>query len=911
MAPPHRTHSKRNTIKVTHANVDSFNLRKDELEVLSNEIKPDIITLNETKTHPHEPLDLPNYITACRHDISKHQGGVAILTRSGLQHSVIPTDAFTKMNTQVLAISTRVNNMDTAIVAYYNPPRAQPRQEIFDVILKSYKHALFIGDLNSKHLLFGCTTTNTSGDILFDIIETYDLTVLNSPEPTYYRGTYSQLLDLALATPRITNSCHPVTVGPDIGTNHQPITVTIDTTSAPYADRKTTKNYNKTDWSKFQHILTHDDPPTIDKQIITKEYIDRQVDAISDTIFRALNETTPSYPPKHRPSTFPTAIVNKIKLKRKMRRRLQKKWDPTLNNAINRLHKEIKSEIRKHQTEKWDTMVTKLNDKINSKDFWTLFKKISNSKHSKSAPPSIFNEENTLTSTDMETANVFARNLSKIHNPHDGPNFDDSFKESVDNSILKDQKLFNPNFEPNSQPPSEAHQTSPEEIKTTIAKIKNKNSAPGDDQLSYRTLKQLPCNIINYLSDLFNLILTTGYFPDAWKRATGVMIPKPNKDRKIALNYRPISLLRCLGKLLEKILAKRLLNHMNRKQLINKWQRAYLARKEANEHVFRLGTQLRHFRQLRWHTGILLFDVEKAFDSVWHNGIRYKLRGYQLPDYLIRILSSFLMDRQITVKINNNTSEKVTLNAGTPQGSVISPLLFILYVNDLPIHPNNKLEVSQYADDLALWTSAKSLDFVKIRLQRGIDDLLLWCSIWRIKLNNTKTQYLVTSDKETRLRITINQDEIKPDKTASLLGVTFDKQLTFSAHIDIISDKARKRLNLLRCLKGTEFGANHLVIMKTYKAYIRPILEIGYVVTSDASENQLRKLQVIQNQAIRIAYNLPRTTSIKILHETSELDPIRDRLSHLKTKAIARFGQHSLLNETKDLLDRNPHQTRS
>ena len=903
---PHSHPAKTNRkLKIIHANVDSLLQRQSELELLTNETQPDIVALNETKTDAHDPIELPNYTLACRHDISRRQGGIAILVKRRLKYSIVPTNQWTRNNKQVLAISIKINNMTAAVVAYYNAPNDHPNPDIFDTILSSYKHAIFIGDFNSKHLSFGCSCTNTSGDILFNITENHDLTVLNSPTPTFYRGSYSQLLDIALATPKLANLSHPVKVGPDIGTNHQPITLEIDTTSKIHAMESPGKNYNKTNWTEFRAILQENTPDHTLDENISKDTIDSLTEQISNIIYSAIEKSTPSYNKNQKHNPLPRNIVDKIKLKRKLRRLLQKRWNPELNNRINRLHREIKADIKANNIYQWDNLASSLNDKIDPKSFWSTFKKLSNFKSKKPLPPSVYDPNNTLTQTEKETSNVFAASLSNIHKTHEGPEFDDNFRQGVDTSVLREPALYTPNFDITSDDIPIIDITK-EETTKTISKIKKLNTAPGDDKITYKALKNLPNETLNLLVKLFNIILKTGYYPDIWKHATGVMIPKPNKDPKIALNYRPISLLRCLGKILEKILAERMLKFMNNNKLINKWQRAYLAKKEANEHVYRLGTQLKHFRQLKWQTGILLFDVEKAFDSVWHNGIRYKLKSYNLPKYMIRILSSFITDRTISVKINDEKSNPVQLKAGTPQGSVISPLLFILYVNDIPIHPNNKLEVSQYADDLALWTSAKSLDFVKARLQRGIDDLELWCSIWRIKLNSKKTQYLITNEKASKIDIAVNNMKINPDKTANLLGITFDKQLSLSAHIDIIRNKSTKRLNLLRSLKGTNFGANGPVIMKTYKTYVRPVLETGYVLTADASDHQLNKLQVIQNHAIRLAYNLPRSTNIKTLHEISGLEPIRDRLHHLKTKALNRFCQHSLLVETRKLLEANP-----
>ena len=137
------------------------------------------------------------------------------------------------------------------------------------------------------------------------------------------------------------------------------------------------------------------------------------------------------------------------------------------------------------------------------------------------------------------------------------------------------------------------------------------------------------------------------------------------------------------------------------------------------EQILRLAddAQIAHSRH---HKGAAIFiDVEKAFDSVCHKGLRYKSMNTNLPDKIVRLMSSSITDRKISVKINNETSDKVSLNAGTPQGSVLSPLLFLIYVNDIPIDPfSNTVGVSQFADDSGLWTFAKSEKTIKYRLPK-------------------------------------------------------------------------------------------------------------------------------------------------------------------------------------------------
>ena len=175
------------------------------------------------------------------------------------------------------------------------------------------------------------------------------------------------------------------------------------------------------------------------------------------------------------------------------------------------------------------------------------------------------------------------------------------------------------------------------------------------------------------------------------------------------------------------------------------------------EHVLRLVDDAQ-IAQTKKQVGAAVFiDVEKAFDSVWHDGLKYKLMNSNLPRKIVRLMASFLTNRKIAVNINGTISDQIPLNAGTPQGSVLSTLLFLIYVNDIPIDPlNNNVSVSQFADDLGFWTFAKNGRIIQYRLAKTLSDLEIWCSKWRIKLIAKKTQLLlIRQTKQRNLNINL------------------------------------------------------------------------------------------------------------------------------------------------------------
>jgi hypothetical protein len=202
-----------------------------------------------------------------------------------------------------------------------------------------------------------------------------------------------------------------------------------------------------------------------------------------------------------------------------------------------------------------------------------------------------------------------------------------------------------------------------------------------------------------------------------WKKAYIILLLKPKKDKQHPSSYRPISLLSCMGKLLEKIIKQRLMLGLEQQNILPEHQAGFRPRKNTIYNIVRLERyaqeQLRHTDR-RCHSAVILFDIKAAFDSVWYDGLIYKLNDLRLPQYLFRYLVSSLQDRTRPLNLNN----------GTPQGS---PLLYIVYkadsMNGIPNHTEHDL----FADETALLTSSNIISSLISRLQQSIDEFQSWC----------------------------------------------------------------------------------------------------------------------------------------------------------------------------------------
>ena len=400
-------------------------------------------------------------------------------------------------------------------------------------------------------------------------------------------------------------------------------------------------------------------------------------------------------------------------------------------------------------------------------------------------------------------------------------------------------------------------------------------------------LKHLPPIGKTTLTALFNKIWKTGEIPRSFKVGIITGIPKADKDPKSAASYRPISLTSHIGKLLETIINRRLVCHLEHAGILNPSQTGFRTKRQALEQVALLETQVRAAqadpRKRKAVVGIFL-DLEKAFDVMDRGGVLEILRKYGIGGNMYNYIQNFFTDRQFKVRVGNALSEIKNQENGTPQGAVLSPTLFCLAINGVPdTITNAATRVAQYADDTAIWRTVdthksqnqgKRLDSDQMAsIGREVTNLVKYLKGRGFKVNAAKTQVIIFN---TTSEHYLNIDGVRVNSIpeAKYLGITLDQFLTYKTHMKNMLRKGSKALPMLWLSTRRKWGASKLVGRVIYKNIVEARVTYGQELYHHGNRQLINQINRIHYRAQKLIAGAVRGTSARALEVvTGELPP--------------------------------------
>lgn len=307
-----------------------------------------------------------------------------------------------------------------------------------------------------------------------------------------------------------------------------------------------------------------------------------------------------------------------------------------------------------------------------------------------------------------------------------------------------------------------------------------------------------------HLLHLFNNMLQTSYVPTDWKKSTIIPLRKPDKPADVPESYRPIALTFCLGKIMERIINRRLSWHLEKFNLLTASQSGFRKGRNTLDNIIGLELFIREGFNKRapLNTYAIFLDISKAFDITWIQGILYKLSKKGIKGQILNWLNNLLRDRTYCVRIGDTHSDEYPAKIGVPQGSPLSPLLFYVMLDDFPILANPS-QTFLFADDIELHTHAKDGQEAEKILTPYLDSISRWSRKWRITLSPAKSNVInFTRQKREQSEPLLFLSGIRIPEVNNIrhLGMHFDSGLRWSKHTEININKTTKLRNLFRIL---------------------------------------------------------------------------------------------------------------
>lgn len=822
------------------------------------------------------PLDGYNhYLT---NNILTQNEGVVIYCKNNISVSVEEPN-ISDCNSLMVKI-----NQSTAMLAIYRPAGYKNLNNFFSSLelflnaSTNVKNFILIGDINVD-----ITDTNTDSNSAYYL----NLLASHGMLPAYTIPTHNKTcLDHIILKTRLQAYCY---VAETSITDHDAVILILNSNMPRNKKYKIVKsvNYEQVD-VEIKDISFHKLDLMTDVNLAVQYFI--------DTINTIIVSNTQSIKTSNRKRISKPWITpgllrcmrTRDKLHQKAKRNPKDQVTVTsykrYRNFCNDLLKKIK---REH-----DKMELQTAAKTNNKKLWNTIKDITHTKITKNEAAQLINTQDPISST----------------------NFVNNFFVNIGKSIA--DRCSSGSITPTSSLKQYPHSmvflpTDPEEVENIISSLKS-DCAVGYDNISSNFLKKYKQVLISPIVIICNLAIASGKFPNAWKIAEIRPIFKSG-DAGSVNNYRPISILPALSKVMERIMRKRLVGYLEGNSLLSASQYGFRSGMSTSDAVHDLTKYVSEKLDINKKVIVIFMDLAKAFDTVSVPLLLNKLENFGVRNEQLKLFSDYLTNRFQRVKIDTWTSSDLPVIHGVPQGSILAPLLFLTFINDLCEHDLPHGKVISFADDTALLFEADTWPEVYSFAQAGLNLVLSWLANNKLALNVDKTKYISFCIKTYNysldsLKITAHSSlclqtqgspcscpHLQRTKSIKYLGVILDNTLSFQPHIDSLATKIRK---LIFVFKNLRYVADLKILKAVYFALCQSLISYCITVWGGANKTVMLRIERAQRAVLKVSNFLPFLFPTKELYELTEVLTVR-QLFILNT--ILR--KHSLLTFNPTLFE--------
>lgn len=881
---------------IAQININSVRNKISEVKLILESYEREktllILLINDTRLCDRDILNFEgHYLLRRDHRQNNHfAGGVAAVIPNQIASNKL--DDFSQLEIETLGFEVNFGGEVIRIITTYPHPGQELPIEFFNLTTMQLNgnFCCVIGDFNAKLGLMGeGTSPSRAGERLIENFAERRFHVVNDDRPTYFSASnadYCEALDVCFVNKGASRLFHNWTTAEATTSDHDLTCLELTTNRGINEEDQMVVNYGALKeeltnvvWPSLNHISIAE----IDGVIIKTEQI---FNTCLDRV------TTVRKKRPRRCIQISNQTSNWIKLRRKLCKICKRTIDFNIKEYTRRIINRCGKLIRKclkEDSEQQDTIFAEnLTKEPDTATRWRLFDKYRKSCEESTLNSGLYNENGEIKLDNSDIAEIHATRLEKTHSDPNDPSFNQAWREAVDREVGTRREELSPTAEPDEEVFD--NPVTPGELIPLLRKMKNK-SAPGRDKITNKMMKMAGPKFVNHVCFLFTILLSLGYFPKCWKVGIVTMIQKKGKNWKYSKNWRPITLLSCLSKLYESVILERFRRAKQQSGRNNLYQAGYEKGRSCQEQLLRLTEEVYHAFKKRLCVFAVFLDVEAAFDAVWVNGIFFKLLFFQMPNYLRRSIADFLRDRRLVVRVNGSYSREIKMTAGTPQGAVLSPDIFKLFTDDLPLAIPDPVSKSQFADDVGLWNVGSCKRDAAIGMQAALDSLSDWCNQWRTKLSAAKSVSTLFTKcprrhKDENVKLSINGQDIQEKSDAKFLGVTFNCSMRWDKYLADLKNGVKFKINMLRSLSQRAGMTKNAFMVKMFDTLVTPVFEFGSPCYLPISQTHWEGLKTFHAQSLRQILHIPRHISYELIRDGTFSDDYQVTLTKSAKKRI-------------------------
>ena len=833
--------NKPKSFNILHSNVNGFETHLEEIQIfLANSIEFSAICISETSLQGSdtftEDIKLSTYMDPFYTNSKTSKGGVAIFINE--DYNVIEREDLKSDNIEFEAVWIEIKikkSKNIILGCTYRHPHNTNIDDFttymttcLEILNKENKEIYISGDFNIDLLKYD---TNKKYQEFYDQMTTSGV-LPQILQPTRITESSSTIID-NIYTNNLSNDITSGNVLIQISDHllqFSCINKVISTDKTPYYKR----NYSKFNEQSFLDDLSiqnwHNQQ---DANTMFNDFAWRLESCINrHAPVKKLNKKELNFNLK--PWITPN-IIKKINHRNKLFLKRKKKPDDIdLKVIYNKFRNSVARDIKKSKKYYYSNYFEEC--KTNMKKTWRGIKELINTSNKNPMKVNELKVNNKLISDNLALANTFNNFFVNVGSEVN--------KSIPDTNVCPSTYLKNKvesNFLIN--------KTSNAEVMTIILKLDD-NKSSGPDDIPIKLLKIAAPIIVPRLVSIINTSFISGIFPDRLKLAKVIPIFKAGSKLDVN-NYRPISLLSVFSKIIEKIMHSRLYSFFETNNVFYSSQFGFQKHKSTQHSLIEIVEKIRSCIESNKYGCGIFIDLKKAFDTVNHTILLQKLEHYGIRDTSLEWFSTYLKNRTQFVSCNNTSSCIKSISCGVPQGSVLGPLLFLIYINDLP-NVSKKFNFYLFADDTNLFYQSDNLDELQKTVNKELKNIVVWLNANRLALNVSKTNFVIFSAVNKPLKpvtILINKKAIEEKEYVKYLGVLIDCKLSFKQHITAVSKKIARTIGLMYKLR--HFVTQDILIM-LYYSLIYPFLIYATPIWGNTNITLINMIYVLQKKFVRI-----------------------------------------------------------